>query len=110
MSFPKNPLIKPTIVEAISLEIDCEKVVLEVQGYSDLTQEDSSPFVGEDICSSSIESSQSETEPNSAYIHTNLPTVEIVLHELCIKGEEKHVKLLSKFYRASYFPSSIASP
>jgi hypothetical protein len=61
VSFPENPLIKPTIVETISSKFDSEKIVSEVQGLFDLTQEDSSPFVVEDICSSSVESSQSET-------------------------------------------------
>jgi hypothetical protein len=93
--FPENPLIKPTIVEAIRSEIDSKKVALEVQGYFDLTQEDSSPFFGEDILSSCVESSLLETEPNSAYIHTNLRVVELVLHELSIKGEENLAKLLS---------------
>jgi hypothetical protein len=110
VSFPENPLIKPTIVEAISSEIDSEKIVSEVQGLSDLTQEDSSPFVVEDIFSSFVESSQSETKPNSSFIHTNLPAVELVLHELSVKGEENLAQLLSEFYRASYFPFSTASP
>jgi hypothetical protein len=108
--FPENPLIKPTIVEAISSKNDSEKIVSEVQGSSDLTQEDCSPFFVEDICSSSAESSQSETEPNSSYIHTNLPAVELVLHVLSVKGEENLAKLLYEFYRAYYFPYSIAIP
>jgi hypothetical protein len=110
VSFPENTLIKTTFIEAISSRIDSEKVVSEVQGSFDLTQEDSSSFFEEDIFSSSIESSQSETKPNSTYIHTNLPAVELVLHELSIKGKENLAKLLSECYKASYFPYSIASP
>jgi hypothetical protein len=54
MSFLENPLIKPTLVEAIRSKTNSEKLVSEVQGSSDLTQVWSSPFVEEDNFSSSI--------------------------------------------------------
>jgi len=61
---------------------------------------------------SSSESSQSETECHLAYIHTNLPVVQLAIQELSSKGEESLAKLLSGFYRDSYSLDSsfIVSP